>query len=115
MAKWSFIVQSKCVDPARTAEFTEWYTKIHLPDAMATPGFVRATLYENKPIRFEDTRPVEGQMQFIAVYEIESDDVEASIKALYVNMGKAKAAGRYTDLLVFVGRGAYKQVGFMSK
>lgn len=115
MAKWAFIVQSKCADPARDAEFKEWYNKIHFPDAMATPGFIRANLYENRLIRFEDTRPVEGQMQFTAVYEIESDDIEATIKAMYANMGKAKAAGRYSDLLVFVSRGVYKEVGFMSK
>jgi len=47
MARYILVVESNCADPAREAEFNEWYDKTHLPDILETPGFVRATRYEN--------------------------------------------------------------------
>ncbi len=33
------------VDPKEEASWNEWYTRLHVPDVLAQPGFVRATKY----------------------------------------------------------------------
>ena len=115
MAKWIFMVESKSTDPARDDEFNEWYDKIHLPDIMETPGFIRATRYENRATQFAANRPLEGKTEFLAIYEIEADDIDGAIKAMYENVAKKKAAGRYSELLVLVSRGIYRQISSLSK
>ena len=101
MAKWLTIVGTNCADAARETEFNEWYDKIHLPDVLETPGFVRATRYEN-------TEPSEGEAKFLALYEIETDDIDAFMKANAENMAKKRAEGRFSELLVIVSRGSYR-------
>ncbi|MFC1977133.1 DUF4286 family protein [Chloroflexota bacterium] len=108
MAKWMQIVETNCADAARETEFNEWYDKTHLPDVLETPGFIRATRYEN-------TNPSEGQAKFLATYEIETDDIDSFRKASADNMAKKRAEGRFSELLVMVSRGLYKQIGSVSR
>ncbi|MFH1383167.1 MAG: DUF4286 family protein [Chloroflexota bacterium] len=103
MAKWLLVVETRCNDAAREAEFCEWYDKTHIPDIFETPGFVRATRYEN-------TEPSEGKGKFFTTYEIETDDIDALLKRHQENMSKKRAAGRFSELLVVVSRGFYKQL-----
>ncbi len=72
MERWLLTVESNCCDPSREKEFNDWYNKIHLPDILETPGFVRA-------VRYENTNPAEGQGKFIAMYEIETDDLASTL------------------------------------
>lgn len=102
MARYILEVGTNCKDPAREAEYSDWYNNIHLPDILETPGYVGATRYENQ-------QPGEGQAKFIALYEIETDDLDAFMKANGENMAKKQAAGRFTDLLVFVSQALYKE------
>ncbi len=108
MAKWVMEIGTNCGDPAREAEYNEWYNNIHLPDVMETPGFVRATRYEN-------TETAEGQAKFIALYEIETDDLEAFQKANSENMAKKIEAGRMFDALEIVSRGVYREIYSVTK
>ena len=108
MAKWLMIVGSNCADATREAEFNEWYGKTHLPDVLETPGFVRATRYEN-------TETAEGQAKFLALYEIETDDFDSFMKAHSENITKKRAQGRFSELLVVVSRGIYKQISSVSR
>lgn len=108
MAKWLQLVGTNCADAAREAEFNEWYDKTHLPDVLETPGFVRAT-------RYEHTNPSEGEAKFLALYEIETDDIDSFIKANAENIAKKRAQGRFSELLVVVSRGLYRQISSVSK
>ena len=108
MAKWLQIIGTNCSDAAREAEFNEWYDKTHLPDVLETPGFIRATRYEN-------TEPSEGEAKFLATYEIETSDIDKFMKAHADNMAKKRAAGRFSELLVGVSRGLYKQISSVSR
>jgi len=108
MAKWLQVIETNCSNAARESEFNEWYDKTHLPDVLETPGFVRA-------IRYENTKPSEGQAKFLAIYEIETDDIDGFMKANVENMGKKRAEGRFSELLVMVSRGLYKQISSLSK
>jgi hypothetical protein len=103
MARYILEVRTNCSDPEKEAEYNDWYNNIHLPDVLETPGFVRATRYEN-------TNPAEGEAKFVAIYEIETDDIDAFMNALNENIQKKREAGRMNDLLVRTHRGIYKEI-----
>jgi hypothetical protein len=102
MEKWLLTVESNCADPSKEKEFNKWYDTVHLPDILETPGFVRAMRYEN-------TNP-EGQGKFIAMYEIESDDIAQTLAVFTENVNKKAEQGRMSDLVVAVGGGLYRLI-----
>ena len=108
MAKWILVVETNSADAAREAEFNEWYDKTHLPDVLETQGFLGASRYEN-------TEPAEGKAKFLAIYEIEADDVGEVMKRHSDNMTKKRAEGRFSELLTVVSRGIYRQTSSLSK
>ena len=108
MTQWILVVETNCADAAREAEFNEWYDKIHLPDVLENPGFIRATRYKN-------TRPSERKGKFLATYEIETDDIGEVMKKVTDNMDRKRAEGRYSELLVLVSQGVYRQISYLSK
>jgi len=108
MTKWLLVIETNCTDAAREAEFNEWYDKTHIPDVLETPGFIRATRYEN-------TEPSEGEAKFFATYEIETDDIDGFIKAHTDNIARKRAEGRFSELLVLVSRGFYRQLSSISR
>jgi hypothetical protein len=108
MAKWLLAIKTNCVDSAREAEFNEWYDKIHLPDILETPGFVRATRYEN-------AEPSAEEAKYLALYEIETDDLDSFMKAHQEDMAKKREAGRFSDLLVVASRVLYKQISSVTR
>ena len=108
MAKWLFVVESNSADRAREAEFSEWYDKIHVPDVLETPGFIRAARYEN-------TKPSTWKAKYLATYEFEADDSYSVMKTLDANLAKKKAEGRWSDLLLVTAWGVYKQISSFDK
>jgi len=104
MVNWLLAVESDCNDPAREDEFKEWYEKTHFADILETPGFSKATLYEL-------TQPADGKGKYIALYEIEAEDIDAVMATHQENMKNKREAGRFTDLASIVSRGIYKQAG----
>ncbi len=108
MAKWLLVVGTNSADAARETEFNEWYDKTHLPDILETPGFIRATRYEN-------TEPSEGKAKFLATYEIETDDIDRFMKTHAENMDRKRAEGRFSELLVGVSRVLYRQISLISR
>jgi hypothetical protein len=108
MAKWVLVVGTNSADTAREAEFNEWYDKIHLPDVLESSGFIGATRYEN-------IEPLEGEAKFLAIYEIETNDIDETMKALADHMAGKRAEGRYSELLVVVSRAIYRQTSSLYK
>ena len=104
MTRWIRIVESNCRDTSREEEFNDWYDNIHLPDVLETPGFVAATRYVIR-------EPQDDRGKYVAVYEIETDDFEQTMKV----RGKLKEAqdaqGRGSDLIATTSRVAYKMTG----
>lgn len=76
MPKAIMVVQSSPVAPSREAEYNEWYRDTHLPQICATPGFVGARRYKR--------RDGDGGPQYLAIYEIEADDIDEARRALSV-------------------------------
>jgi len=73
MAQGMLIVQT---EPAAAAEadFNTWYDDVHVPEVLATPGFVRARRYRALRSPATPTGHEGGWASYLAVYEIEGRD-----------------------------------------
>ena len=73
MSKFFLIALSRCTNPAREAEFNDWYTNVHVTDALKNPAFLSGTRY-----RLVD-QPLWGDARnrYFALYEMEADDPAA--------------------------------------
>jgi hypothetical protein len=103
MERWLLTVEANCSDPSREEEFNDWYDTVHVPDILETPGFVRA-------IRYENTNPAEGQGKYVAMYEIETDDLARTLAEFDEIVNARAKQGRMSELVVAVGGGLYRQV-----
>lgn len=86
MPKGIMVVRSNPSDPAREDEYNEWYSKTHLPDVCAVPGFVRARRYK-----------VHGEAgpalpAYVAIYELEADDLTAPVQELRARSASGEIA-----------------------
>jgi hypothetical protein len=92
--KYLFIAQCDCVDAARENEFLEWMDGVHIPDVLATPGIVRAERYIN--VNSEDNK----RPKYVAMYEIETDDIHKFDAELHKTIGKIESSGRLLKFAV---------------
>lgn len=72
------------MSPDRDGELNEWYDGTHVPELLAVPGFVSAR-------RFRRVGG-DGGPEYLAVYEIEADDLAAPVQELR----RRSAAGETT-------------------
>jgi hypothetical protein len=103
MAKYMLVVGMKVADPANEAEFNDWYNNTHFPDVLETPNFVRA-------VRWENTEPRLADAKYLALYEIETDDIQTAMKGLDETIAVKRKAGRMSNLGTPVIIGTYKQI-----
>ena len=103
MEKWIYTVQTDCTDPSKEKEFNDWYDNIHLPDLLKMPGFIGAK-------RYEIGEPVEGEGKYLALYQIETDDIGLVMDDMRENVSKLNEQGRMSDLTQVVKRVLYKQI-----
>lgn len=76
MQRYKFVVMSNPTE-GRDEEYNDWYQNIHLPELLKLDGIVSAQ-------RFQQARNLrEGDSyRYLAIYEIETDDVDAVIATL---------------------------------
>lgn len=76
MPSYKLVIMSNPV-PDREDDYNDWYQNIHLGQLMTLPGFKSAQ-------RFRRVRSlVEGETQsYLAVYELETDDIDAVLAGL---------------------------------
>lgn len=95
MTKYMLFAFSDCKDPAREAEFNDWYDNIHLPDMLEVPGMIKAT-------RWMSARPAEGdRRRYLALYELETDNLEEFDAKVRERGMRTVEEGRFSDLPVF--------------
>ena len=94
MAKYTFFVLTNPV-AGKEAEFNEWYNGQHVPDVLNVPGFVSAQRFRLADAQFggEASRT----HKYLALYEIETDDVDGTLKELRARGGTAEIVS--TDTL----------------
>ncbi|MBI2908981.1 MAG: hypothetical protein HYX92_15165 [Chloroflexi bacterium] len=124
MARYMWLVEQESSDPAREQEFEEWLDKYHLPSLLDAPGVVSATWYVNEGPKVDGLQVVpshgrnaapatgwaKGQAKNVAVYEIETDDLEKTWMELYTWVTEQqKKAGWRHSLLNVVRRSVWRQ------
>ena len=92
MEKWLLVAASNCADPAREREFNHWYDTVHIPDVLETPGIWRGTRYKND-------EPLEGQWKYLAIYEVETEDIQRTVSRFGEIITEKWKQGRMSDLL----------------
>lgn len=78
MGKYNLIALTNPL-PGQDEAFNDWYTNVHLDDVLKLPGVVAAQRF-----RMSDTqhRPGPFEFSYMAVYEIEIDDIKETLSAL---------------------------------
>ncbi len=97
MARWINLVETNCAIASREKEYNDWYDNVHIPDILATPGFISARRYEQKEFR-------DGRGKYLAIYQIDTDDIDKTIALRRERRKREMEQGHYTDLLVRVWR-----------
>lgn len=72
MAKGIIYVETYPSSPDREEEYNDWYDEVHLAELVALEGIVSA----------RRLRPVNGEGPYVALYEIEGDDLEAVLAGM---------------------------------
>ncbi|HUA49232.1 MAG TPA: hypothetical protein VMA77_28610 [Solirubrobacteraceae bacterium] len=91
MAKHLFVVLSNCVEGGDEAEFNDWYTNTHLKDILTVPGYVSATRYKLASAQVMEADQL--TYRYLALYEIETDDIAATAGALPADSDEVARAG----------------------
>jgi hypothetical protein len=103
---WFYMVKSRPSEPAREAEFNAWYEDIDIPDVLEVPGFMRA----RRAIARDSTELEPTDATYVALYDIDTRDIDSSIIDLYVAARKMSQLGRLTDVLKVVEANYYELV-----
>jgi hypothetical protein len=94
-------------------EFNHWYDTMHVPDILAVEGFTGAQRFKlSGPGPQTVTR--DGQpavAQYLALYEMDSDDTRAAMKRLNETVADLQRRGRMLDGLQIVSAATYVAVG----
>jgi hypothetical protein len=83
MKSYTFVVLTNAED-GRENEFNDWYTNRHLSDVIGIPGVVSARRFRIAAVQ----RPVAvSPYKYLALYEIETDDLAQVVEALAKRSG----------------------------
>jgi predicted Fe-Mo cluster-binding NifX family protein len=114
MEKWIQAVETLCADPSQENEFNDWYNNTHLPEALSCPGFLAARRYVIKEPHF-------GRGKYLAIYEIETDDIDKTMTTRVRHLEQEEKRGRSAsvaipNLLVLVWQDVlFKQIHELTK
>ena len=81
MAKHMLVVLTNAAE-GQDEEFNRWYNDVHLGDVLGVEGFVAAQRFALKEMSGEA-----ASHRYLALYEIETDDVDAVISRLSSSAG----------------------------
>ncbi|AEV75222.1 hypothetical protein MycrhN_4741 [Mycolicibacterium rhodesiae NBB3] len=84
MARGIMYVETMPVSADREAEYHKWYNDTHLEQILSVEGIVSARRFA----------PTDGDGPFIAIYELDCDDLDAAV----VRLGELGASGTMTGL-----------------
>ena len=93
MSKFILIALTNCTNPAREAEFNDWYTNVHVQDALKNPTFLSGTRY----LILGQPRWGDGRNRYLAIYEMEADDPAAWMAEMRRNSQGSNPNQLYPD------------------
>jgi hypothetical protein len=83
MAKYTFVVLTNPVS-GKEDEYNKWYNGQHIPDILNIPGFVAAQRFS---LADHQMGGGPAKHKYLALYEIETDDLAATINELRQRQG----------------------------
>lgn len=111
MSKSVFLVHANCA-AEQDAEFNQWYDTIHVPDILAIEGFTAARRYKlSGPGPKVETANGPAVAQYLAIYEMDTEDTRSVMQRVGAAIGDLTARGRMFDGLQLVGSGTYVALG----
>ena len=72
MPRGIIYLETMPVSPEREADYHKWYNDVHLAEIVSVDGIVSARRFA----------PINGNGPFIAIYELDSDDVGGAVRRL---------------------------------
>jgi hypothetical protein len=84
MPKGIIYVETMPASPDREAEYHKWYNDTHLEQILSVDGIVSARRFA----------PTDGNGPFIAIYELDCDDLDAAV----TRMSELGASGKLTGM-----------------
>ena len=86
MARYTFVVFTNPV-AGKEDEYNDWYNRHHIPDVLNVPGFVSGRRFKLSDAQFSRDPK---HHKYLALYEIETDDIAATLKELRARGGTAE-------------------------
>lgn len=83
--KYTFLAFTNPV-AGKEAEYNKWYDEHHLIDVINVPGFVSARRFRLATTQFQ-FNTVTPAYRYLALYEIETDDVEGTLQEVVNRAG----------------------------
>jgi hypothetical protein len=83
MPKYTFVVLTNPV-AGKEDEYNKWYNGQHIPDILNIPGFAAAQRF---CVADHQMGSAPAKQKYLALYEIETDDLEATINELKSRQG----------------------------
>src|ERR1041384_4847655 len=83
MAKHMFVVFTNPIEGQDDA-YNAWYTDVHLQDVLQVPGIIAAQRFKLSDVQ-RDPPPI--PWRYLALYEIETDDLNHTLAALRERAG----------------------------
>lgn len=84
VARGIIYLETRPVSPDRVDEYHKWYNDTHLAEICSVDGIISARRFA----------PTDGEGPFIAIYELECDDLDAVVDRL----GELGRSGRMSSL-----------------
>jgi hypothetical protein len=72
MPRGIIYLETMPVSPEREADYHEWYNDVHLAEIVSVDGIVSARRFA----------PIDGNGPFIAIYELDCDDLDQVVQRL---------------------------------
>lgn len=77
MAKHVFLGLTSPVD-GQEDEYNKWYNETHIPEILSVPGIISARRFKTRIVNAPDA----PAWKYICIFEVETDDLGATLKAL---------------------------------
>lgn len=108
--RWLMMVTTENTVPAKEAQFNDWYDHVDIPDVLEVPGYRRARRGKEQ-IFPPSVNPSAPPDRYVALYDIESRDIDKTIIDMLMASWGMEKAHHSTDLLKVTERVYFHQYG----
>jgi len=109
---WLMMVTTENTDPAKAAEFNDWYDNVDVPDVLKVQGYERARRgVEQRISEFAPTESQKDPLRYVALYDIKSRAIDKTIIDMLMASWGMEKSHHSTDLLKVTERVYFHQYG----